>query len=117
MTTCENTALTEQGEAILHRLFEIAQTRLLERGLTLRYESGAIEWLLKRPGWSDRINPLRTLDGFWQHHVANPIEDLIVRGVLARNGSVFVRVDPSSPSSRLVFDVTFSNSTENPVPV
>lgn len=115
MTTCENTALTEQGEALLRRLFEIAQTRLLERGITLRYESEAIEWLLKQPGWSDRINPLRTLDGFWHRHVAKPLENLLIQGSLVENGSVCVRPLNSSPDSQLAFDVTSPPPPEKPI--
>lgn len=70
--------ISNDGQSLLNRLFETANRRLRDRGITLEYAAEVIDWFLDQSEWWKSPNALRSLDGDWQTLVGKPIEEMIL---------------------------------------
>jgi hypothetical protein len=98
------TPLIPEGEKLLLRLFEIATHRLKERNIALSYSPLVIEWIFDQEDWQNCLNPLRTLDGIWHQHVANVIENLLIKRQLREGTPLTIRMNEDSRGIKFQFD-------------
>jgi hypothetical protein len=105
LRTNEKLPVISEGHNLLRRLFQVAERRLQERGISMRSSPAVLEWLLNQSDWRSGLNPLRTLDGFWHKQVAAVIEGLLLEGQL-RSGNILDIIMVETPSGfRIQFDI------------
>lgn len=103
-----DTTVAIEGRCQLQRLFEIAATRLRERGIDLQFTRCTVDWLLRQPDWHQSNNPLRTLDGIWHKNVGAKIEQLLLEGRLREGHTLTVDVDDAQTDEQMDFDIAAS---------
>ena len=93
-----------EGHALLERLFGIAETRLRERGISMRSSSAVLDYLLNSTDWRGCLNPLRTLDGSWSKQVGAVIEGLLLEQRLKSGDALEIRLGETPFGSQIEFD-------------
>ena len=93
------------GRVVLLRLFDIAESLLRERGISLEYDEPVVNALLYHGDWQTSKNPLLTLKGAWHRHVANVIEELLLVGRLQRDDTVIVTGHPDGANVIEMIDI------------
>jgi hypothetical protein len=104
MRAHEPASILSEGDALLRRLFEIAARRLQERGISMHYSPGVLDWLLDQPDWRASLNPLRALDGSWHRQIAAMIERLLLEGQLRSGSALTVSMGEAPTGPRIQFD-------------
>ena len=105
MRTNKKPPAISEAHALLRRLFDVAESRLHERGISMRSSPAVLEWLLNQSDWRVGLNPLRTLDGIWHEQVAVVIEGLLLEGRLRSGNTLEVRMAEEPTGSRIRFDI------------